>query len=721
MSEKIINLEVNNIHESFTFHKVAKQADGAVWYKCGDAVLLATVAIDKNEVDEDFTPLTVQYIEKAYAAARIPSGFMKRESKQGDFETLTSRLIDRSIRPLLSKEFKNPTVITVTVFSTDYEVDMQLASLHAVGAAIAVSSIPVDKFISGVRIGKINGEIVLNPTISQQSNSTLDLFIAGSVDTISMIEMGVSASEVLDNLIPSDIGMPPLLLEHQECNELTEEELLSVIGDAQNFISEASQIYFNSFKEFHKEKIVPKNKIAPIDEALFATIKERYSDEVESAIQSMSKSERSNALEELMDTIASELKIEDKTSIYKIVQKLKHDILRLMIIDKSIRADGRALDEVRDISIETNLLPSVHGSALFTRGQTQALVTATLGDSKDAQSYELITSKSSLSENFMVHYNFPAFSVGEARKMGAPSRRELGHGNLAKKALEPVLDIRRDGTIRLVSEILESNGSSSMATVCGGSLALVASGVEIKKLVAGVAMGLVMDKDGRYAVLTDIMGLEDFEGDMDFKVTGTSDGITALQLDIKLDGLNQDILRVALNQAKTARLHILNLMESASANIIASKAIPKVEHFFVDTSAIATIIGKAGATIRDIIERFDVSIDISRDDGKIKITGQDGELVVKAKEHIESIAVSKTPMIYEVNKHYQGKIKKILEFGMFIEMPDGYDALLHISKVSKKHIDKLDTMYKVGDSIEVVVMEQKGKKVELATPEYIKG
>jgi len=721
MSEKIIQLEVNNLHESFTFNKVAKQADGAVWYKCGDAVLLATVAVDEKEVDEDFTPLTVQYIEKAYAAARIPGGFMKRESKQGDFETLTSRLIDRSVRPLLSKSFKNPTVITVSVFSSDSDVDMQLAALHAVGAAIMVSSIPTHKFISGVRIGKIDGEIILNPTLSQQTSSTLDLFIAGSIDSISMIEMGVSASEVLDDLIPSDIGMPPLILEHQECNELSEEELLEIIGEAQGFITEASQIYFNSFNELQKSKIVTKTKIDLRDSDLFLTIKERYSDLLESAIQSMSKSERSNALQDAIEKITSEMQIEDISMVEDIVQKLKHDILRSMIIDKKIRADGRALDEVREISIETNLLPSVHGSALFTRGQTQALVTATLGDSKDAQSYELITAKSSLSENFMVHYNFPPFSVGEARKIGAPGRRELGHGNLAKKALEPVLDIRRDGTIRLVSEILESNGSSSMATVCGGALALMASGIEIKKLVAGVAMGLVMNNDGKYAVLTDIMGLEDFEGDMDFKVTGTNEGITALQLDIKLDGLSQDVLKVALIQAKEARLHILGLMQSASKNIIESKATPKIEHFFVDTSAIASIIGKAGATIREIIEKFSVSIDINRDDGKIKITGQDGELVSKAKEHIESIAITKTPMVYEINKQYHGKIKKILEFGMFVEMPDGYDALLHISKISKKHIDKLDTSYKVGDSIEVVVMEQKGKKVELATPQYIKG
>jgi polyribonucleotide nucleotidyltransferase len=391
-----------------------------------------------------------------------------------------------------------------------------------------------------------------------------------------------------------------------------------------------------------------------------------------------------------------------------------------MILEKSVRADGRALDEVRPISIETNILPSVHGSCLFTRGQTQALVTVTLGDKKDAQMYELITERNSLSENFMVHYNFPGYSVGDAKYIGAPGRRELGHGNLAKRALQPAIPLNYDGTIRLVSEILESNGSSSMATICGGSLALRSAEIDLVEMVAGIAMGLVSE-NGKHAVLTDIMGLEDHDGDMDFKIAGTSRGITALQMDIKLGGIDLEILREALMQASKGKNHILTIMKEAEANIVESGALPSTEHFLVNPSKIGDIIGKAGATIRDIIEKFEVSIDIDRDDGGVKLSGEDKEKVAAAKEHIKKIADApvRKQMEYEVGKSYEGKIKKIVDFGLFVEMPDGFDALLHISKVAKERVNNLSERYNEGDDITVVVMEQKGKKVELATPEFL--
>ncbi|NPA60847.1 MAG: polyribonucleotide nucleotidyltransferase, partial [Epsilonproteobacteria bacterium] len=460
------------------------------------------------------------------------------------------------------------------------------------------------------------------------------------------------------------------------------------------------------------------------DKELYNYIAENYHDEVQKAIVSMAKSERESELKSICEKIIQDLESQSREIDNELVSNMlyayKKSVVRSMVLDKGLRADGRGLKDIRDISIETNILPSVHGSSLFTRGQTQALVTATLGDSKEAQSYELIGSKTSLYETFMVHYNFPAFSVGEAKRQGPPGRRELGHGNLAKRALEPTLEIDRDYTVRLVSEILESNGSSSMATVCGGALALRAAEVNTQKLVAGIAMGLITDGD-RYAILSDIMGLEDHDGDMDFKITGTVDGITALQMDIKLGGIEPKILKDALIQAKEGRIHILNIMEQALLNMIPSRALPSSIVFDIDSSSIPAVIGKGGGTIKDIIEKFGVNIDIDRDANSVKIIGDSKESVAKAKKYIDEIisSATKRPINYEINKQYRGKIKKILDFGMFVEMPDGYDALLHISKVSKDRIDNLENLYEVGDEIDIIVLEQKGKKVELCTPGYL--
>ncbi len=709
MSEQNIVVSCNNLEEKYRFNKVAKQASGAVIYSCGDAVLLAAIAIDPKPVDEDFLPLTVQYVEKSYAAAKIPGGFVKRETKPGDFETLTSRIVDRSLRPLFPKGFHYPVVVTITVLSADENVDMQVAAMHAASAALYTSDIPINQAVAAVRLGKIDDEVLINPTLVEQEDSALDLLVVGSGSDILMIEMCVHASEK----------------EHvQLTNELEEDELLEIIDIAQTAIEQATVEYEVGFKSAKKEEIEVELAQEKEDEELYNFIAENYADAVADAVQSMAKSERSQELKKVRQSIMDDLEEKgeeaDKELVSKMLEAYKKSVVRSLILEKSVRADGRALNEVRPIDIETNILPSVHGSCLFTRGQTQALVTATLGDMKAAQSYDLIGSKNARYETFMVHYNFPGFSVGEAKPARAPGRRELGHGNLGKRALEPTLDIKRDGTIRLVSEILESNGSSSMATVCGGSLALRAAEVETSKLVAGIAMGLVTDGE-KHCVLSDIMGLEDHDGDMDFKITGTQDGVTAMQMDIKLGGIEAEVLKDALYQAKEGRLHILGIMEEALKEMNPSSALPSSIEFSIESSHIPAIIGKGGGTIREIIEKYGVSIDIDRDANSVKITGDSKEDVEGAKEFIDGItsAPVKKQMVYEINKQYSGKIKKIVEFGMFVEMPDGYDALLHISKVAKERVNNLEERYSVGDAIDIIVLEQKGKKVELCTPAYL--
>jgi len=710
--ETIIELDKNNLEEKYIFNKIAKQSSGAVMYKIGKAVLITAIAIDEKPVDEDFLPLTVQYIEKSYSAGKIPGGFMKREGKPSDFETLTSRIVDRSIRPLFPKGFHYPVVVTIMVVSSDNQVDMQLAALNSTNAALFISDIPVSQNISAVRVAKVNNEIIINPSLSALDKSTLDLYIVGTHKDLLMIEMRSLATKKINEIDMS---------KKQNCNALTEDELIKLISIAREAINDATIAYDELFTPLVKKSLELDLKEEKIDTELYDFISNNFSKEITQAVNEMAKSERSNALKRVRKEILASYAIEvDEDIAKRVVEAYKKSVVRNMILNDNIRADGRKLDEVRPITIETSLLPSVHGSCLFTRGETQALVVATLGDSRDAQFYDLITSKDSKSENFMVHYNFPGFSVGEAKFNGAPGRRELGHGNLAKRALEPSINLDYDGTIRLVSEVLESNGSSSMATVCGGSLALRSADIEVVDLVAGIAMGLVSDGTN-HSILTDIMGLEDHDGDMDFKVTGTRNGITALQMDIKLGGIDLGLLKEALSEANKGKNHILDLMEEADKNTVPSKALPSTELFTINPSKVVDIIGKAGATIREIIEMFDVSIDIDRDKGGVKLVGNDKEKVINAKAHIQNIADTpvKKQAIYEKNKIYQGKIKKIVDFGMFVEMPDGFDALLHISKVSKTRINKLSDKFKEGDSIAVIVMEQNGKKVGLATPEYL--
>ncbi len=735
-------IDVNNQLEIYDIGKVAKQAAGAVMLKVKDTVIIAAVSRDDNQADGNFVPLTVQYIEKTYASGKYPGGFMKRETRPSDFETLTSRVIDRSLRPLFPDGYAYPTQLTLFVVSCDPEVDLQVAALNAASAAIFLSDIPINKSVCGVRIGKIDGKLVVNPSNTELTNSSMDLYVAGTKEELLMIEMRSIASMDID-VIPSvalDPMIDPVMSENliptQNINEFSEDEILEAINKAQDAITGACTAYEEAFTPLKKEDAQLEYKEDLLDDGIKAYIEEFYKDDVKEAISQMAKSERANGLNKIAKTIMSDDIAEkeewDEGIVKNVINDYKKNIVRKMIVQDRVRADGRALTEVRPISIETNLLPRTHGSCLFTRGQTQALVTVTLGGDKDGQMYERLTQKGNLTDNFMVNYNFPGFSVGEAGFIRAPGRRELGHGNLARRALEPTLDIDRLQTIRLVSEILESNGSSSQATICGGSLALKAAGVEVKKLVAGIAMGLVFEGN-EHAILTDIMGLEDHDGDMDFKVAGTRDGITALQMDIKLGGISQEILKEALYQAREGRNHILGIMEEADANIhINNKILPKLELFSIDPSKIVDVIGQAGKTIREIIEKFEVSIDLDRDKGEVKIAGDNKEKVEAAKSHIVEIVNKpsrgrdnrgggrsggnrerKPIPTFVQDEVVDGVVRRIVDFGAFVELPGEIDGLLHVSKIADHRVEKVSDYLAVDQKVKVKILKQNGAKIEL--------
>ena len=729
------SIEVNNQVEIFDLNKVAKQASGAVLLRVKNTVVLATVAREDVQVEEDFLPLTVQYIEKAYAAGKIPGGYVKRETKPGDFETLTARIIDRSLRPLFPKGYAYPTQIVVMVLSADPEVDLQVVSLNAASVALYLSDIPVNRPVCGVRVGYVDDKFVINPSNSELKQSAIDLYVAGTKDELLMIEMR-SLPQQTTQLIPMvaiepmiDPSLSDSMAQKQVMNEFSEDKMVEAIDFAGKAILRASSAYEEAFKEHKKEDATLELKPEIENENIAIYIDKFYKAEVKNAINQMAKSERASELGKIAKQISSDEVAQkegwDEAVISNVLGKYKKKIVREQIINEGVRADGRGLEEVRPISIETNVLPNAHGSCLFTRGQTQALVVATLGTDSDAQMYDILTEKAPLVEKFMFNYNFPGFSVGEASPLKAPGRRELGHGNLAKRALAPSIDLASPYTIRVVSEILESNGSSSMASVCGGSLALRAAGVNTQKLVAGVAMGLIFEGD-KHAVLTDIMGLEDHDGDMDFKVAGTSDGITALQMDIKLGGISLEVLKEALYQAKRGREHILALMTQADKNIeINEDVLPKLELFNVDPSKIVDIIGQAGKTIKEIIEKFEVSIDLDREKGEVKIAGGAKKNVDAAKDYIISItskensrSFGKKPFkhdkdrvkpTFNIGDEFVGSVKSVVDFGVFIELKDGIDGLLHISKIKSP--------LNVGDQVKVCVSEQKGNKISLSLVE----
>lgn len=712
------SIEINGNLEVFDIEKVAKQAAGAVLMRQGKSVVLAAVAREEKPVEEDFLPLTVQYIEKAYAAGKIPGGYVKRETKPSDAETLTARIIDRSLRPLFPKGYAYPTQIVVMVLSADPQVDLQVMSLNAASVALYLSDIPMKAPVCGVRIGRIEEKFVLNPNNEELKNSTLDLYVAGVKDELLMIEMRALPNQKEDEIF-IEVPYADVLTQttSQSMNELSEDEILEALSLAQKAILNGSNAYEEAFLKHKKSSDLNfKDEIENFE--LLAFIENNFHDQIVQAINQMAKSERASELNKIAEKI---LNFEsatkwDEESILNALAKVKHKIVRSQILNTKKRADGRNLNEVRPIAIETNILPNAHGSCLFTRGQTQALVVATLGSENDAQMVDVLTEKNPINERFMVNYNFPGFSVGEASPIKAPGRRELGHGNLAKRALYPSIDENYPYVIRLVSEILESNGSSSMATVCGGSLALRAAGVPSLKLVAGVAMGLIFEGD-QYAILTDIMGLEDHDGDMDFKVAGSKDGITALQMDIKLGGIDQKILKEALYQAKEGRIHILNIMEEALKEIVVNEEVlPKLELFNVDPSQIVDIIGQAGKTIKEIIEKFGVSIDLDREKGEVKIAGNENEQIKAAKDYIINITSSqknnkkgfkeKDLSNFEIGEEFEGKVKKITNFGAFIELKNGIDGLLHNSKSKNLNLSE-------NQILKVKVSEIKNGKISV--------
>jgi polyribonucleotide nucleotidyltransferase len=713
----IVEISYENKKEIYELDSVACQASGSILLRQGNAVMLASVARDEDIVDGDFVPLTVSYIEKSYAAAKFPSGFIKRESKPSDFETLTSRIIDRSLRPLFPNGYSYPTTIVIFLLSSDMDVDLQVMALNAASAALFVSDIPVNKSVSGVRIAKIDGEYIVNPTSKELDSSSLDLYVAGSDEELLMIEMKTLSSE-------------------SSMNELSEEESIKAIELASSFLQDSTKKIRQTLGSYKKREAILELKSKNSSDNLLGYIDENFKDRVLDAISAMAKSERSSHLAKIAKDIAESKEAIDNfwdiELVGSVLDEYKKSLVRSMILDSHTRADGRGLEDVRVIDIKTNILPSVHSSCLFTRGETQALVTATLGGSKDAQQFERINLKESQFENFMVHYNFPGFSVGEASPLRAPGRRELGHGNLAKRALESSFNIKPDETVRLVSDILGSNGSSSMATVCGGSLALKASGIEVKKLIAGVAMGLIVDGD-RYAILTDIMGLEDHDGDMDFKVAGSKDGITALQMDIKLGGLDLSILKEALYQASRARLHILSIMQEASESIVVNKDIlPTVVTFSLNPSTFGAIIGKGGENIKGIIEKFSVEVDLDRDSGMVKIIGDNQESIEEAKNYIiefskksreAKVGASRdskrdTPKFSE-GQIFDVEVKRVVDFGAFVELPGGVDGLIHISKLSDDRVDKVTDMIDIGDRVKIKVLAQRGHKIELGLIEKL--
>lgn len=702
-----IHIDLENLQEQYSFDYVAKAANGSVLYQNGGSVLLASVCTQENEaVSEDFVPLSVQYIEKSYAKSKFPSGFIKREGKPSEFEILTSRLIDRTLRPLFPKGYGYNTSIIVMVLSYDGKSDLALNALNAAASALYVSDLPLESLresaVSGVRIGRIDNAFVINPTAQELQKSECDIFISGRGNELLMIEMKAMRTE-------------------RGANELTESEFLSAIELAKNYIAKATKTYHQQFLPHKKPPLALQMQQKELDKGLYERICRDYKEQMGNALHFMAKSESLKHIQALTAQVAEDCSLEyDEAQKY--VLAFKKQYVRTMILQTHKRADGRGLREVRPISIETNILPFAHGSVLFTRGQTQALVSATIGAENDAQSYEMLGSKVALKKHFLFHYNFPPFSVGEAGIIGSVGRRELGHGNLARNALHSSIK-ESEKSIRLVSEILESNGSSSMASVCGGSLALCACGIRVDSLIAGVAMGLVTEGE-KYAILTDISGLEDHDGDMDFKVAGGYQGISAMQMDIKLGGITQEILKEALFQAKDARAHILEIMESARAQIVLNEALlPKSESFMIPPNKIVEVIGTGGRVIKDIIERFEVSIDLARESGMVSINADNIENLRKAKAFIMDIVGGSEKIDWEsyaVGERFVGKIKKIADFGVFVQLPRGGDGLLHISKIMpKERQQKLSDVLQGISELECEILSQNKNKVELGLTKSI--
>ncbi|MFM2449049.1 MAG: hypothetical protein RIS44_1499 [Pseudomonadota bacterium] len=663
--------------------EIARQAGGAVIVNIEDTVVLATVVGAKNaKPGQDFFPLTVDYIEKTYAAGKIPGSFFKREGRPSELETLTSRLIDRPLRPLFPEGFYNEVQVVVHVLSLNPEVSADIAALIGSSAALAISGIPFNGPIGAARVGYVNGEYVLNPGKTQLLSSKMDLVVAGTEAAVLMVE--------------------------SEAQQLSEEIMLGGVVFGHN----QSKIAIAAINELVRDAGKPAwDWAAPAkDEAFIAKVVALADDKLRAAYQIRSKQARTQATREVtantMAALTADGAAVDKVKVDNVLFDIEAKIVRSQILAGEPRIDGRDTRTVRQIEIRNGVLPRVHGSALFTRGETQALVAATLGTDRDSQKIDALAGE--FSEHFMLHYNMPPFATGETGRVGTPKRREIGHGRLAKRALVAVLPDRVDFpySMRIVSEITESNGSSSMASVCGGCLALMDAGVPLKAHVAGIAMGLIKEGN-RFAVLTDILGDEDHLGDMDFKVAGTSDGITALQMDIKIQGITQEIMQVALAQAKEARLHILGEMVQAmgGAKTEVSQFAPRLYTMKINPEKIRDVIGKGGATIRALTEETGTTIDIG-EDGTITIASADADKAAAAKKRIEEITAE-----VEIGKVYEGPVTKILDFGALINLLPGKDGLLHISQIAHQRVEKVTDFLSEGQIVKVKVMEtdEKGR------------
>jgi len=673
--------------------KVAKQADGAVWVQFVDTVVLVTaVAAKEPREGIDFFPLTVDYQEKAYAAGKIPGGFFKREGRPGDKETLTSRLIDRPLRPLFPKSFRHEVQIIATVLSADQENDPDILALVGASCALCLSPIPFSGPVGAVRVSRVNGAFVINPTYAQLEESDLDLVVAGTEEAVMMVEGG--AREV-----PEEVILEAISRGHQGILPLVEmqKELMAQTG----------------IKKMEAPSL-------SMDESLVSRVSSISGEKIKSLVfvaeKEEQKRQREALLAELLENLSEETE-EARSLAREAFDLIEREEMRRMILSESKRADGRRPEEVRPISIEVGLLPRTHGSALFTRGQTQALVTTTLGTVEDQQRIDDIEEETT--KRFMLHYYFPPFSVGEVKFMRGPGRREIGHGALAERSLLPVLPSQEQFpyTLRIVSDILESNGSSSMATVCGASLSLMDAGVPIRSAVAGVAMGLVKEGD-RSAILTDIQGLEDHLGDMDFKVAGTREGVTGLQMDIKVTGVTQEILRKALQQAREARLLILDEMNRviSEARESLSPYAPRIITIQVPVDKIREVIGPGGKVIRGIIDETGVKMDVS-DDGTVTIASVDEAAAQKALS-----LVSKIVEVPEVGKVYLGKVKKIMEFGAFVEILPNTDGLLHISQIAAHRVKRVEDELSLGEEVMVKVVDiDRTGKIRLSRKELLRG
>jgi len=666
--------------------KVARQADGTVIATLGETSVMANVTFAKEMREgQDFFPLTVHYQEKYYAAGKIPGGFFKREARPSEKETLTARLIDRPLRPLFVEGFKHEVLVMCTVLSHDLVNDPDIVALIAASAALTISGVPFMGPVGAARVGYVDGEYVLNPEVEDMDQlrtnpeQRLDLVVAGTKDAVMMVE--------------------------SEAYELTEDEMLGAVNFAHEQIQPVIDLIIGLAEDAAKE---PFDFKAPDYSALFSAVKKAGEKKMRTAFALKDKQERVAAVTEARETIKNSLTEEqlEDPNLGSAMKKLEASILRGDVVKTGKRIDGRNTKEVREIVCETGFLPRTHGSALFTRGETQGLVVTTLGTGDDEQIIDALHSNSR--SNFLLHYNFPPYSVGEVGRVGPPGRREVGHGKLAWRALQAVLPAATDFpyTIRLVSEITESNGSSSMASVCGGSLSMMDAGVPLKAPVAGVAMGLILEDEGSYAILTDILGDEDHLGDMDFKVAGTENGITSLQMDIKVAGITSDIMKSALAQAKDGRMHILDEMsKSISEAGSFSVHAPKIETMQIPTDKIREVIGSGGKVIREIVETSGAKVDIN-DDGQIKIASNDADAIKSAYDMIHSIVAEP-----EVNEIYTGKVVKVVDFGAFVNFFGKRDGLVHVSQIENRRINHPSDVLKEGQEVKVKLLgfDDRGK------------